>query len=313
MPESDKKIGQKGGVFDGHGRGSALEGTMSSELIEAIGRILKAANNLKNVGQALRECEKLRSDLNRNAFVLETRADKLDNTLSKLEVLQELIETAGEWREKLFKEARQAQERFKNTIAAELAERLRPHGIEITGNFPELKCGILTLLFSFERGGSVKIYYGPKIDLFKKVQVEAEKVAEAVISLIEELNEPPLEDEQFIKELYAAYTGRLVRGEGRKEEGEQPFTVPIGAVMEEMAFLKQKRSFRIDPKKENFTSYGRAKFSYDLARLKIKRFGEKDLRLVVASMEQTKKEETSLWVPKLPHGDGTHYAFVVFG
>ncbi|MDP6178355.1 MAG: hypothetical protein QGG48_00520 [Desulfatiglandales bacterium] len=42
---------------------------MSSELIEAVGRILKAANNLKNVGQTLRECKKLRSDFNRNAFV----------------------------------------------------------------------------------------------------------------------------------------------------------------------------------------------------------------------------------------------------
>ena len=53
--------------------------------------------------------------------------------------------------------------------------------------------------------------------------------------------------------------------------------------MEGMAFLKQKRSFCIDPKKEDFISYGKAKFSYDLARLKIKKFGEKELRLVVAS------------------------------
>ena len=74
------------------------------------------------------------------------------------------------------------QERFKNIIEAELAERLRLHYIEITGNLSDLKCGILMLLFFFERGGSVKIYYGPKIDLFKKVQVEAEKVAESVIS-----------------------------------------------------------------------------------------------------------------------------------
>jgi len=82
--------------------------------------------------------------------------------------------------------------------------------------------------------------------------------------------------------------------------------------MQEMSFLKQKRSFRIDPKKENFTSYGRVKFSYDLAKLKTRRFGDKELRLVVASLEQTKKEETSLWVPKIPQGDGTHYASVVF-
>ena len=284
---------------------------MSSELTESIKLILKAANNLKNAGNILRECEKLRSDLNRNAFVLETHVDKLGKALGKLKNLEEIIATTGQWREKLLKEASQAQERFKNTIAAELAELLKPHGLEIRGNFPELKCGILTLLFSFKKGGSVRIYYGPKISLLKKVRVEAKKIAEEVISLLKELNEPPLDDERFIKELYISYS-RAPSREGRKNEGEQLSAVPIGAVMQEIAFLKQKRSFCIDPKKENFTSYGRVKFSYDLARLKIRRFEKKELRLVVASMEQTKKEETSLWVPKIPHGGGTHYAFVIF-
>lgn len=285
---------------------------MSSELTESIKPILKAANDLKNAGNILRECEKLRSDLNRNAFVLETHVDKLDKTLGKLKNLNQLITAAGQWREKLLKEASQAQEKFKNTIAAELAELLKPHGIEIRGNFPELKCGILTLLFSFKKGGSVRVYYGPKISLLKKVRVEAKKIAEEVISLLRGLNEPPLDDERFIKELYTSYSRALSR-EGRKNEEERLSAVPIGAVMQEIAFLKQKRSFCIDPKKENFTSYGRVKFSYDLARLKIRRFEKKELRLVVASMEQTKKEEKSLWVPRIPQGGGTHYAFVVFG
>lgn len=296
-------------LFPGFGTGNSVEETMSPELSEDIKAILKAGNNLKNVGALLRECEKLISDLNRNAFVLETRVDKLDKALGVLKGLRELIATAGRWREKFLNEAHRAQERFKNTIAAELAKLLRSQGLEIIGNFPELKCAILTLGFSFEKGGAVRIYYGPKVSLLKKVPVEAEKIAEAVISLLKELGHPPLDDEQFIKELYAAYTRALARGEG---EGEQPPAVPIGAVMQEMAFLKQKRSFRIDPKKKNFTSYGRVKFSYDLARLKTRRCGEKELRLVVASMEQTKKEETSLWVPKIPQGDGTHYASVAF-
>ena len=283
------------------------------ELTEAIKSILKASNNLKSIANILRESEKLRSDLNRNAFVLETKADKLDKTLSKLKGFQELIARAEMWREKLVEEARQAQEKFKNTIAAALADRLRGHGIEIVGNFPELRCGILTLLFSFEKGGSVRIYYGPRIRLLKKVSVEPGKIAEAVVSLPKELNDPPLDDGQFVKELYTSYTRSLVREEGAQDKGERSFAVPIVGVMQEIAFMKQKRSFRIDPKKENFTSYGRVKFSYDLARLKTRRFGSKELRLVVASMEQTKKEGTSLWVPKIPQGGGTHYAFVVFG
>ena len=193
-----------------------------------------------------------------------------------------------------------------------MAEILKPHGLEIIGNFPELRCWILTLLFSFEKGGSVKIYYGPKISLLKKVPVEAGKIAEAVIFLVKELNDHLLDDEQFIKELYVSYSRALVREEEGKVKGNQPSGVPIGGVMQQMSFLKQKRSFCIDPKKENFTSYGRVKFSYDLARLKTRRFGDKELRLVVASLEQTKKAETSLWVPKIPQGDGTHYASVVF-
>jgi len=284
---------------------------MSSELIETIKPVLKAADSLRNVGNILRGCEKLRGDLNRNAFVLETHVNKLDRTLSKLEDLQGLISKARGLQQELLKEASLAQERFKNSIAAELADFLRPHGLEITGNFPELKCGILTLIFSFGKGGIVKVYYGPRISLLKKVPVEAKKIGEAVISILKELDDPPLDDEEFIKQIYVSYSSALMK-EGRRDEDEQPSAVPIIGVMQEMAFLKQKRSFRTDPTREHFTSYGRVKFSYDLARLKTRRHGDKELRLGVASMQQTKSEKTSLWVPKLMQGNGTHYASVLF-
>ncbi len=284
---------------------------MSSELIETIKPILKAADGLRNVGNILRACDKLRGDLNRNAFVLETHVNKLDRTLSKLEDLQGLISKTSGLQQELLKEASLAQERFKNSIAAELADFLRPHGLEISGNFPELRCGILTLIFSFGKGGIVKVYYGPRISLLKKVSVEAKKIGEAVISILKGLNDPPLDDEEFIKQIYMSYLSALMR-EGGRDEDEQPSAVPIVGVMQEMAFLKQKRSFRTDPTREHFTSYGRVKFSYDLARLRTRRLGGKELRLGVASMQQTKSEKTSLWVPKLLQGNGTHYASVVF-
>ena len=284
---------------------------MSSELIETTKPIFKAADGLRNVGNILRACEKLRGDLNRNAFVLETHVNKLDRTLSKLNDLQGLISKARDLQQELLKEASLAQERFKNSIAAELADFLRPHGLDISGNFPELRCGILTLIFSFGKGGIVKVYYGPRISLLKKVPVEAEKIGEAVISILKELNDPPLDDEQFIKQIYMSYLSALMR-EGRRDEDEQPSAVPIVGVMQEMAFLRQKRSFRTDPTREHFTSYGRVKFSYDLARLKTRRLGGKELRLGVASMQETKSEKTSLWVPKLVQGNGTHYASVLF-
>ncbi len=284
---------------------------MSSELIETIKPVLKAADSLRNVGNILRACEKLRGDLNRNAFVLETHVSKLDRTLSKLNDLHGLILKARGLQQELLKEASLAQERFKNSIAAELADFLRPHDLEITGNFPELKCGILTLIFSFGKGGIVKVYYGPRISLLKKVPVEAKKIGEAVLSILKELNDPPLDDEEFIKQIYMSYLSALTR-EGKRDEDEQPSAVPIVGVMQEMAFLKQKRSFRTDPTREHFTSYGRVKFSYDLARLKTRRLGDRELRLGVASMQQTKSEKTSLWVPKLLQGNGTHYASVVF-
>ena len=284
---------------------------MSSELMETTKPIFKAADGLRNVGNILRACEKLRGDLNRNAFVLETHVNKLDRTLSKLNDLQGLISKARDLQQELLKEASLAQERFKNSIAAELADFLRPHGLEITGNFPELKCSILTLIFSFGKGGIVKVYYGPRISLLKKVPVEPEKIGEAVISILKELNDPPLDDEQFIKQIYMSYLSALMR-EGRRDEDEQPSAVPIVGVMQEMAFLRQKRSFRTDPTREHFTSYGRVKFSYDLARLRTRRLGGKELRLGVASMQETKSEKTSLWVPKLVQGNGTHYTSVLF-
>jgi|GEM_PF-1812768 len=285
---------------------------MSVELKETVKRISKAAGHLKKMTALLRECEKLREDPHKNAFVLETRLEMLRAALRELGDIREGISAAELWTEGLFKEAKEAQQRFKNSIASDLAALVKPHGLEIQGNFPELRCGVFTLLFSFEKGGFVTVYYGPKVTNLKKVPIEARKISEAILSLRKEFDDPPLEEGQFIKDLYRAYARVLSRGGGRAQQSEGHPSAPIVDVLEEMALLKQKRSFRIDPRKENYTSYGRARFSYDLAKLKEKKLGTRELRLLVASLEQTRKEETSLWVPKIPQGDGTHYAFVSF-
>jgi len=285
---------------------------MPVELKETVKHISKAAGNLKKVAALLRECERLRDDLNKNAFVLETRLEMLHAALRDPGDIQEGMSAAERFREGLFKEAREAQEKFKNSIASDLAALVKPHGLEIQGNFPQLRCGVFTLLFSFDKGGSVTVYYGPKVTNLKKVPIEAAKISEAILSLRKELDDPPLHEEQFMEDLYRAYARVFSRGGGGARQDEGHPSVPIVDVLTEMALLKQKRSFHIDPRKENYTSYGRARFSYDLARLKAKKLGTKELRLLVASLEQTRKEETSLWVPIIPQGDGTHYAFVSF-
>ncbi|MFH1077091.1 MAG: hypothetical protein V1753_09735 [Pseudomonadota bacterium] len=275
---------------------------------DTIKLLAKTAIDLKKAANLLQECNKLKANMDKNAFLLEPQLCKLAAGITALKDAQVLIGKIEEWKEEALNEAHAIQARFKNIIASDLDERLKPSGLIVKGHFPELKCGIFTLEFLFGKLGAVKIYYGPKITLLKKTLLAAESVAEAVIELFNEFNEP-LDEPVFIKNLEVAYNKACMQ-EGKKTgEGS---AVPICMVMQEMTFLRQKRDFLINPIKENFSSYGRVKFSYDLARLKNRTYKDKKLALVVAAMAQTKQQESSLWVPNLPGGDGSHYTSLSF-
>ncbi len=68
--------------------------------------------------------------------------------------------------------------------------------------------------------------------------------------------------------------------------------------------------------RENFVSYHRWQFGYDLFRLREsghKRVGDSEYRLIVATMDAAKSRERYIWVPDDRSGNGTRYAFLAFG
>jgi hypothetical protein len=88
--------------------------------------------------------------------------------------------------------------------------------------------------------------------------------------------------------------------------------VPLPSVLFEIAIMRQKAGFFSDPVRENFASYGRIQFAYDLFRLKNRIIDGFELKLLVANMLQTKHDDAHIWIPSSSGDDGTHFASVYF-
>jgi hypothetical protein len=115
------------------------------------------------------------------------------------------------------------------------------------------------------------------------------------------------DEEAFLKLLFDVYGG-IIKREGL----EFGANVPIIYWLSEIAWHKQEKKFLADPRKELFKSYGRTQLSYDLFCLKNRVHDSYELRLGVASREQTKKKDDNLWIPRSLKGDGTHFGLVCF-
>jgi hypothetical protein len=88
--------------------------------------------------------------------------------------------------------------------------------------------------------------------------------------------------------------------------------VPLVALLAEVAMGRQDAAFMSDPRRELFASYGRVEFAADLSRLRTRRHGDRELRLEVATLAQTRKPEDHLFVPHGRSVDGTCYATAAF-
>jgi hypothetical protein len=114
-----------------------------------------------------------------------------------------------------------------------------------------------------------------------------------------------LNEEELLQRIHSAYY-RVVGG----KRGEP---APIIEVLAELAYLLQSQKFRQDPRKENYRSYGRADFSYDLYRVrKYQSSNLSRLRLNVATRIDTRRRANFLWVPDDESGKGTTYSKLVF-
>ncbi len=236
------------------------------------------------------------------------RLKAIDNSIKDLEEIFDLPSTMRELTAGLSLKVDEAFSRAKTVVASGLARELGKRDLKLSGNFPRLSCGILTLEFTFDSGGKVNIFFGPRIEKLRQVPVHIEPIAEAIFSIYDSLEGSGFDEENHLDTVFRAYSNTLqLLGE------DMGGAIPISDVILQTAILKQGKKFLADPVKSSFSSYGRSRFSYDLSRTNIRTIAGRELHLTVASMEQTKKPGSHLWIPHGPRSlKGTHFSMISF-
>ena len=273
-------------------------------------KISQSKKDFAEIEKYLKEGETLEKDIEKNAYQVEARLKGIEGKLSQLKELAELQENLKNI--KIFLDEKkslleQPKVRLKNYFGAELDRKFKEKGWSLSGKIPELKVGALLLEFLLSKD-MVKIWYGPKTDLLGRANLTTDETADTVTKIQQEIDEASFKDEEpYLKLLFEAYKGIIKRA-----ELDFGTNVPINQWLGEIAWHKQGPKFLSNPTKDHFKGYSRTQLSYDLSRLKQHQFEAHQMRLVIASREQTKKKEDSLWIPNSSRGEGTHYSAVSF-
>lgn len=268
---------------------------------------LKAARSLQAAAKAVDAAVKILSKEGAGPAAVAEAADLAVSALRKAGPIDALAVAVREELTAKSATARSALERERALLAGAVAAELAGVGLKAEGHLPLLRAGALTLEFAFGPKGRCILWFGPRHERLGDCPLEAAAIAAKAAELDRHLLGGEFDEGAFLAELQAAYRVCAVR-QG-VPEGER---VPLTGLLAEVAFRHQRPAFWADPRRETFTAYGRVEFACALARLKGRRHGDRELRLDVATMTQTRRPEDHLWVPRGRTGDGTHYATAAF-
>jgi len=265
----------------------------SGKMLQAVTRLVKAIETLeKNHVDNVHQIERMVANL-----------QKIATSLPSNNETRRMIEA---WISECTSRLQTDKGELRRSFGISLENLLKEKGLELKGQYPELKTSFYTIEIDFDKA-QASIWYGPKQELMTKAKLSPPEVTKQLDKVHKTVTGRPLNEEGFIKRLHESYLRTLSRV-GRKE-GEH---APILQVLADYVFLEQDRRFYTDPKKEHFKGYGRAFFSYDLYRLHQRKLLGKELSLVVATRANTVRRENFLWVPTDDKGNGTVYAYLYF-
>lgn len=275
------------------------------DLSQLLGELVTYKKNLDSVVKLLKETSRLEQNRMGNLTQLRARLTKLDKIIGQLGQGADRHEVLCNWVEQYKQGLINFEEQIKKRFGVELEQELKKKGLSLSGQYPDLKAGLLTIELDFDKR-MVTLWYGPKQERLDKCRLLAVEVANRVEKVRQQLGSH-LEEEEFLKKLEKAYF--------RAAGNQQGVPVPIIEVLSELAYLFQSPQFRQDPRRENYRGYSRADFSYDLFRVQRSEqrtlFAHK-LHLTVATRAHTKRRHDFLWVPDDESGRGTTYSHLQF-
>lgn len=274
-----------------------------SELKIIFERNSKTNHSLANL---LKKIEILDQHPIQHVYEISTTLDQIKNILPSLSVEDHTRTELTDWVNSRIQKLDNDKKEFTEQFGYQLATLLKTDGLELTGQYPDLKVKFYTVEIDFTKH-QILIWYGPKQEMMSKVtKVEAEEAYKALKAIDKNLCGRDFDEMLFLKEVHSAYMNNIQIN--HRQEGD---AVEIAAVLKELTFLRQDKKFDADPKKENFKEYGRAPFSYDLSRLSNRKFGTKTLTLDVATRMNTAYKSGFIWIPS-GFRDGFACAYLAF-
>ncbi len=276
-------------------------------MTERIPDFLKAAKATQAAAKAVEAASKVLAKEASGPAAIAEAADAAVTALKKVVPTDTLASAVREELASKAAVARAALERERALLAGAVAAELAKMGMKAEGHLPMLRAGVLTLEFNFGPKGRCVAWFGPRHERLADCPLEAVAIAAKAAELDKALLGGEFNEAAFLADLHAAYRTCAVR-QG-VAEGDR---VPLTALLAEVAFRRQRPAFLADPKRETFMPYGRVEFACALSRLKTRRHGDRELRLDVATMAQTRRPEDHVWVPRGRSGDGTQYATASF-
>ncbi|MBI4529894.1 MAG: hypothetical protein HY709_00075, partial [Candidatus Latescibacteria bacterium] len=256
----------------------------------------------KNIGslvKLLTEISRLKKDQINNLPQLKMCLKKLEGILGQFNRGIDQYEALRHWIDTYKRDLDAVEEQVRMRFGIELEQELKKIGLSLSGQYPELRAGFFTIELDFAKW-RVTLWYGPKQERLDRCHLSSVEVANYVDKVRQQLGSHMSSEDEFLKKLEEAY----FRTAGR----ERGTPVPIIRVLPELAYLLQSPRFYQDSKKEDYKSYSRADFSYDLFQVR----HEKRLHLTVATRAYTKQRQDFLWVPDDESGRGTTYSHLQF-
>ena len=189
----------------------------------------------------------------------------------------------------------------------QLKSSLAPLGFELSGQYPEFRAGVFSIVVDAARGRAT-IQVGP--DTVARERPSPARIAAALAGFKKDVLNCSLDEDDFLARVLEAWqrARRLSAGSATARQ-------PILAVLEELNWVSQARSFRLDPSSAGFKAVTRLGFAWDLYRLRRARrlsLGGRRLVLHAAVYDETRKRESYLWVPDDEQGNGTRFSGVSF-
>ena len=266
---------------------------------------------VKDLGSAIKRLEKLREqlqDVDRFSRDLEGKAFAAAGALASAEKSANDAKQALAFVHNLpgdLQSLRQvidrAKSRLRDRVGAGIAEAVKDLGLPISGRFPTLQVGPFAVTLKPDKGIS-EIALGASGPVLAETSLEAETVGKAVADEYARWFADDFDAPAFLDLAHRALS-RATR------VADQPANavVSISAFLLELNAVAQSKAFCADPNLRRFKPYTRLMVSVHLFRARPLRGDDFEIRLAVATREQTRKKEDHIYVPTDLRGHGTNF------